>query len=53
MLQDILAEPAWADLLTAADRRSLASLVWSHVGPYGEVHLDLRAPSLAIGPVLA
>ncbi|MFF8918985.1 hypothetical protein ACF08M_38230 [Streptomyces sp. NPDC015032] len=43
MLQDILGEPGWADLLTPADRRGLTSLFWSHVRPYGEVNLDMGA----------
>ncbi|MFD8968951.1 Tn3 family transposase [Streptomyces sp. NPDC059568] len=43
MLQDILGEPKWAELLTPADRRGLTSLFWSHVRPYGEVNLDMDA----------
>jgi TnpA family transposase len=43
MLQDILGEPEWADLLTPADRRGLTPLFWSHVRPYGEVNLDMGA----------
>ena len=43
MLQDILGEPEWADLLTSADRRGLTPLFWSHVRPYGEVNLDMGA----------
>jgi hypothetical protein len=41
MLQDVLDEPEWADLLTPADRRGLTPLFWSHVRPYGEVNLDM------------
>jgi TnpA family transposase len=48
MLQDVLAEDEWAGLLTAADRRGLTPLFWSHVRPYGEVRLDMGA-RLAIG----
>ncbi|MFE5667075.1 Tn3 family transposase [Streptomyces niveus] len=43
MLQDILGEPEWAELLTPADRRGLTSLFWSHVRPYGEVTLNMAA----------
>lgn len=43
MLQDVLAEPQWSDLLTPADRRGLTPLFWSHVQPYGEVRLDMRS----------
>jgi hypothetical protein len=41
MLQNILGEPEWAELLTPADRRGLTRLFWSHVRPYGEVNLDM------------
>ncbi|MFJ8185825.1 Tn3 family transposase [Streptomyces sp. NPDC096105] len=40
MVQDILGEPEWVDLLTPADRRGLTPLFWSHVRPYSEVNLD-------------
>ncbi|MFF1651514.1 Tn3 family transposase [Streptomyces sp. NPDC058240] len=43
MLQDVLGEPEWGDLLTPADRRGLTALFWSHVRPYGEVNLDMDA----------
>ncbi len=43
MLQDVLAEPEWAALLTDADRRGLTPLFWTHVRPYGEVRLDMSA----------
>ncbi len=49
MLQDVLAEPAWADLLTPADRRGLTPLFWMHVVPYGGVNLNM-ASRLTIGP---
>lgn len=41
MLQDVLGESEWADLLTPADRRGLTPHFWSHVRPYGEVNLDM------------
>ncbi|MEU8804793.1 Tn3 family transposase [Spirillospora sp. NPDC048819] len=43
MLQDVLAEPEWANRLTPADRRGLTPLSWTHVRPYGEVRLDLES----------
>ena len=43
MLQDILDEPAWGDLLTPADRRGLTPLFWMRVLPYGEVNLDMKS----------
>lgn len=43
MLQEILSEDEWVDLLAPADRRGLTPLFWSHVRPYGEVILDMGA----------
>ncbi|MER5363250.1 Tn3 family transposase [Streptomyces sp. NPDC002785] len=36
MLQQILADPEWAERLTDADRRALSPLFWTHVNPYGQ-----------------
>jgi hypothetical protein len=41
MIQDILAEPEWADAFTAEHLRGLTTLFWAHVRPYGEVGLDM------------
>jgi hypothetical protein len=41
MIQDILAEPEWANVLTAEDLRGLTPLFWAHVLPYGEVKLNM------------
>ena len=41
MIQDILAEPEWAGVLTPEDLRGLTPLFWAHVLPYGEVKLDM------------
>jgi hypothetical protein len=48
MLQDVLAEPDWTELLTTEDRRGLTPLFWQHVLPYGEVklHMTARTPSI-------
>jgi hypothetical protein len=43
MLQDVLAEDEWSELLTAEDRRGLTPLFWQHILPYGEVKLDMTA----------
>src|SRR6266568_4326510 len=43
MIQDLLAEPEWADALTAEDQRGLTPLFWSHVLPYGEVKLNMTS----------
>lgn len=48
MLQDVLTDAPWAELLTPTDQRGLTPLFWTHVRPYGEVRLDLRS-RLAIG----
>jgi TnpA family transposase len=41
MLQDVLADPQWAGVLTEADLQGLTPLFWTHVMPYGEVKLDM------------
>jgi hypothetical protein len=48
MLQDVLADPSWANQLKPADRRGLTPLFWQHVQPYGEVQLDV-AKRLLLG----
>jgi len=52
MLQDVLAEHDWSDILTPEDRRGLTPLFWQHVLPYGEVKLDMNA-RLEIGAARA
>jgi TnpA family transposase len=41
MIQDILAEPEWAGVLTPEDLRGLTPLFWAHVLPHGEVKLNM------------
>jgi hypothetical protein len=43
MIQQILAEPTWANRLNAADLRGITPLVYGHVKPYGSFHLDLHS----------
>ncbi len=43
MVQDVLADPSWAQALCAEDRRGLTPLFWAHLLPYGEVRLDMAA----------
>ena len=43
MIQQVLAEPAWQDRLTAVDLRALTPLLWAHVNPYGTFTLDMNA----------
>lgn len=41
MIQDMLTEPEWAQVLTSEDRRGLNPLFTSHMTPYGEVKLNM------------
>lgn len=34
MLQDVLAAPEWAEVLTETDRRGLTPLFWAHILPW-------------------
>jgi TnpA family transposase len=50
MIQRILAEPRWTDRLLPEDLRALTPLIYGHVTPYGEFHLDLET-RLDVGPL--
>ncbi|MFH9552712.1 Tn3 family transposase [Streptomyces sp. NPDC017435] len=55
LLQQVLAEPAWAKRLSDGDRRGLTALFWSNINPYGTVRLDMDKrldllPALVPGP---
>ncbi|MEU9059564.1 Tn3 family transposase [Streptomyces sp. NPDC048430] len=39
--QQGLAEPRWAEKLSAEDRRGLTALFWSNVNPYGTFRLEM------------
>ncbi|WP_199880945.1 Tn3 family transposase, partial [Streptomyces kebangsaanensis] len=41
LLQQILADPEWAERLTDADRRALSPLFWTHINPYGRFELNM------------
>ena len=41
LVQQVLADPAWAERLTAEDRRGLSPLFWTHVNLYGTFTLDM------------
>ncbi|WP_243740442.1 transposase [Streptomyces sp. 8K308] len=43
LMQQVLADPKWADTLTDADRRALSPLFWTHVNPYGWFELDMNS----------
>ncbi|MEU5239536.1 Tn3 family transposase [Streptomyces lydicus] len=42
LMQQVLADPKWADTLTDVDRRALSPLFWTHVNPYGRFELDMN-----------
>ena len=42
MLQQVLAQPKWADKLTPRDLGTLTPLIWEHVNPYGRFELDMN-----------
>ncbi|WP_307128602.1 Tn3 family transposase [Streptomyces sp. B1I3] len=50
LVQQVLAEPAWAKKLSDEDRRGLTALFWSNINPYGTFRLDM-AKRLGLGPV--
>ncbi|MGW0560839.1 Tn3 family transposase [Streptomyces sp. NPDC003016] len=43
LMQEVPADPKWADKLTDADRRTLPPLFWTHVNPYGRFELDMNS----------
>ncbi|MFH9244108.1 Tn3 family transposase [Streptomyces lydicus] len=42
LMQQVLADPKWADTLTDADRGALSPLFWTQVNPYGRFELDMN-----------
>lgn len=42
MLQDVLAESDWADVLGEADKRGITPLFTSNMTPYGDIQLDTQ-----------
>jgi TnpA family transposase len=42
LVQEVLADPAWAKRLTDDDRRALSPLFWTHINPYGTFDLDMN-----------
>lgn len=41
MIQQVLAEPAWADRMTTRDLAALSPLITQHINPYGRFELDM------------
>ncbi|MFD0297323.1 Tn3 family transposase [Streptomyces sp. NPDC127118] len=53
LVQQVLAEPAWAKKLSDEDRRGLTALFWSNVNPYGTFRLDMdKRLDLAVSAVV-
>ena len=46
MVQEVLSEPLWMNMMQAEDFRGLTPLFWNHVNPYGtfRLNLDERLP---------
>ncbi|MEV8371315.1 Tn3 family transposase [Kribbella sp. NPDC056861] len=42
LLQAVLEDPDFHDLLNTDDRRGLSPLFWTHINPYGRFHLDME-----------
>ncbi len=42
LIQIVLRDPAWRKRLSAADRRGLTALFWSHLNLYGRFELDMN-----------
>ncbi|MBT2445369.1 Tn3 family transposase [Streptomyces sp. ISL-36] len=51
LLQQVLAEPAWAKKLSDEDRRGLTALFWSNINPYGTFRLEMDK-RLDLAPLL-
>ena len=43
MIQDVLAEPSWTDVLGPEDYRGLTPLIWAHVAMHGEFKLNMTS----------
>ncbi len=41
MIQQVLGDPQWQQLLQAEDMRGLTPLIYAHINPYGTFNLDL------------
>ncbi|MDH6502426.1 Tn3 family transposase [Streptomyces sp. SAI-149] len=43
LVQQVLADPKWAEKLSDADRRALSPLFWTHVNRYGRFELEMNS----------
>lgn len=42
MIQQVLSQKKWYDLMTLEDLRALTPLIYTHVNPYGHFNLDMN-----------
>jgi TnpA family transposase len=42
MIQKVLSQSKWFDLMAPADFRALTPLIYSHINPYGHFNLDME-----------
>ncbi|MDF2885100.1 MAG: transposase [Clostridiaceae bacterium] len=42
MIQQVLSEKKWYDMMTSEDFRALTPLIYNHVNPYGKFDLDIQ-----------
>ena len=42
MIQQLLSQKKWYDLMTPEDFRALTPLIYAHVNPYGDFNLDME-----------
>lgn len=43
MIQQVLVEPSWMDVMTPRDLAALSPLITIHINPYGRFELDMKA----------
>lgn len=41
MIQQVLSERKWYDMMTVEDFRALTPLIYNHINPYGNFDLDM------------
>ena len=41
LIQRVLSEPGWWQIMQAEDYRALSRLIYTHVNPYGRFDLDM------------
>ncbi len=41
MIQKVLSQKEWSELMSAEDLRALTPLIYMHINPYGDFNLDM------------